>query len=280
MQILEGPPTQGSCRFWRAQQKRLTRFGLELPITSGRNANISGIAAAPAEVGQIMRLLREGAVPLAAHHQPELPPGPLARELRNQREATKAQPRAAKRKLVPQAIFPEHGGEPSTGSQELRRLFARKATTGPTRTQEDFPMLPQADPASGSGAPDPVTQGGDWLGPRTRSRSPRSSAWNGSESRHLEAGRADQLERHRKTTGRQEENSHIGSRGLAQALTHRKQSTQGGRAQPSGKAVLIAGSAKRTREVEVTKPAGDRKLAKKPPPEPGGFQRRRKVRRK
>eukprot|EP00972_Heterocapsa_arctica_P074733 11027882-Heterocapsa_arctica.AAC.1 len=88
----------------------------------------------------------------------------------------------------------------------------------------------------------------------------------------MEAGRVDQVERHRKTSGRQVANWHTGPQELAQALNHRKQSTPGGRAQPSGKAVPIVGRAKRTREVEAPKPAGDRKLAKKPPPDPGGFQ--------
>eukprot|EP00972_Heterocapsa_arctica_P081420 12000903-Heterocapsa_arctica.AAC.1 len=71
---------QGSCRFWKTQQRRLTRFQLKLPITSGRDESRSGIAAAPAETGQISRLLREGAVPHHAHQQPVEPPGTLAQE--------------------------------------------------------------------------------------------------------------------------------------------------------------------------------------------------------
>eukprot|EP00972_Heterocapsa_arctica_P026655 3923771-Heterocapsa_arctica.AAC.1 len=64
----------------------------------------------------------------------------------NHREAAKAQPRAAKRKLVSRAIQPEYEGVPHTGSQELRRLFAPKAAIGPPMTQGAFPRLPQAEP--------------------------------------------------------------------------------------------------------------------------------------
>eukprot|EP00972_Heterocapsa_arctica_P083709 12334983-Heterocapsa_arctica.AAC.1 len=74
---------------------------------------------------------------------------------------------------------------PLSGSQELRRLFAPKGAIGPPRTQEDFPRLPQAEPGNGSEAPVAGMQGRSDLGPRTRSRSPRSSAWVGAEGRHM-----------------------------------------------------------------------------------------------
>eukprot|EP00972_Heterocapsa_arctica_P096636 14257015-Heterocapsa_arctica.AAC.1 len=81
------------------QQRRLTRFQLALSITSGRNECRSGIAAAPAEIGQILRLLREGAAPQHAHQQPAEPPVEMAQEVMEHRIAAKARPRVAKRKL-------------------------------------------------------------------------------------------------------------------------------------------------------------------------------------
>eukprot|EP00972_Heterocapsa_arctica_P094210 13894088-Heterocapsa_arctica.AAC.1 len=194
-----GPPTQGSCRFWRMQQKRLTRFQLDLPITSGRNESRSGPPAAPAETGQILRLFREGAAPINGHQQAEEPPGSATRKGKNHREAAKTQPRAGKRKLVPQPIQGEYEGTPLTGSQELRRLFAPKAAVQPPETLEEFPELAHAEPASGSGASNAVPQGRKYLEPRTRSRTPARSAWDGSAGRHTEAAKAEKKAQHRTT---------------------------------------------------------------------------------
>eukprot|EP00972_Heterocapsa_arctica_P017281 2552606-Heterocapsa_arctica.AAC.1 len=52
------------------QQGRLTRFQQALAITSGRNKSRTGIAEAPAEVGQILRLIREGAIPNGEQQPP------------------------------------------------------------------------------------------------------------------------------------------------------------------------------------------------------------------
>eukprot|EP00972_Heterocapsa_arctica_P047923 7069397-Heterocapsa_arctica.AAC.1 len=85
------------------------------------------------------------------------------------REAANARPRVAKRKLVPRKVQPDYVGPPLTGSQELRRLFATEPALGPPVAQEDFPRLPQAEPAVGTIARTAHLQGRHDLGPRPRS---------------------------------------------------------------------------------------------------------------
>eukprot|EP00972_Heterocapsa_arctica_P036202 5327160-Heterocapsa_arctica.AAC.1 len=54
-----GTPAQGTCRYWRKQQGRLSRYQQAMEITSGRNRSRSGAAEQPVELGQILRLIRE-----------------------------------------------------------------------------------------------------------------------------------------------------------------------------------------------------------------------------
>eukprot|EP00972_Heterocapsa_arctica_P058688 8652803-Heterocapsa_arctica.AAC.1 len=64
-----------------------------MEITSGRNKNRSGAAEQPVEVGQILRLIREGAI---AHRDQQVPEAPLPVE-GNLQVATKAKARPGKR---------------------------------------------------------------------------------------------------------------------------------------------------------------------------------------
>eukprot|EP00972_Heterocapsa_arctica_P045690 6742071-Heterocapsa_arctica.AAC.1 len=64
-----------------------------MEITSGRNRSRSGAAEQPAEVGQILRLIREGAM---THREQQPPEAPLLVES-NLRVAAKAKARPTKR---------------------------------------------------------------------------------------------------------------------------------------------------------------------------------------
>eukprot|EP00972_Heterocapsa_arctica_P005954 876885-Heterocapsa_arctica.AAC.1 len=103
-----------------------------MEITSGRNKSRSGVAEQPAEEGQILRLIREGAV-VRSEQQGQEAPLPAGS---NPLVVVKAKAKPNKRKLVPREVVPEYVGPPLTRSQELSRLFATKPAERPPMSQE------------------------------------------------------------------------------------------------------------------------------------------------
>ena len=88
-----GPPAPGSCRYWRSPRQRLTKYELETPITSGRNANRPGTTAAPAEPGLILRLFREAQRPRPGLHTTKDSTATHHKKAAAQRELPKQSPR-------------------------------------------------------------------------------------------------------------------------------------------------------------------------------------------
>eukprot|EP00972_Heterocapsa_arctica_P040698 5999045-Heterocapsa_arctica.AAC.1 len=81
--------------------------------------------------------------------------------------------------MFPQEVLPEYEGPRLTGGQELCRRFATPARECPQLTQEELPRLTQAKGGQGPQGAAGMPQKTADTGPRTRSRSPRATAWAG-----------------------------------------------------------------------------------------------------